>query len=104
MATPRKRRQNPTPPAPVEENLDEFVEEETTNFFEMLSEAEKIVEQPPAPVFRELSIIPSEDLGPRFVEAQPPAPQPQQKTKLNPPREVPQKRHPRNTPRFSRTK
>jgi hypothetical protein len=106
MATPRKRRSNS--PVKVSEIVEDFsqnfVEEEETEFFEMLKEAEKAVDVP-EPVFRELSIAPTEDLGPRFVpSAQLPTPQP-----ATPPKsaEVPQpvpKRHPRNIPKFSRHK
>jgi hypothetical protein len=108
MATPRKRRPTPLapiPPAePVKDNIEGFIEEVTTDLFERLAEAEKI-EDKPEPIFREETIVPTDDVGPRFVEVEKPpavtpAPAPKSATVPQP---VP-KRHPRNIPKFSRTK
>lgn len=55
-------------------------------------------------VFVEEVIVPTDDLGPRFVEVESvevktePTPEPKKQELLPPPR-----RHPRNVPRFSRT-
>jgi hypothetical protein len=107
MATPRKRHPiAPTKPPVdvVEDNIDEFTEEATAEIFEMLAEAEKVEDEPEVP-FREESIIPTDDVGPRFVEVEK---KPVAKTapvvqSPSTPQPVP-KRHPRNIPKFSRTK
>jgi hypothetical protein len=106
MATPRKRL--PNPPVKISEIVEEtpqnFVEREETEFLEMLIEAEKAVDVP-EPVFRELSIAPTEDLGPRFVPpAQLPTPQPKAAPKSAEVSQPVPKRHPRNIPKFSRYK
>jgi hypothetical protein len=108
MATPRKRRPNPLAPIPsaepVKDNIEEFIEEVTTDLFERLAEAEKI-EDKPEPIFREETIVPTDDVGPRFVEVERtptaiPASAPKPVTTPQPM----SKRHPRNIPKFSRTK
>jgi hypothetical protein len=79
------------------ENLEEFQEVTTNGVFEMIELAEEKVETAP---FFEDCIVPTEDLGLRFVET------PELTAKAAPtaaPLKAPPKRHPRNTPKFSRT-
>jgi hypothetical protein len=91
---------------PVEDNLEEFIEKATVDLFEMLAEAEKVEDVPepePEPEFREQAIVPTEDVGPRFTPVDQPLAQPV----VSKPAAVLQpapKRHPRNIPKFSRTK
>ena len=102
MATPRKRptsqgfssaeeEQQPVETAPIEETPDST----SQKMFETFS---RIVEAPPQ-IIEE--IVPTEDPGPRFVEPVAPTPAPA----VTPaPQPVAPRRHPRNIPKFSRTK
>ena len=79
------------------ENLEEFQEVAAKEVFEMIELAEEKVETAP---FFEDCIVPTEDLGLRFVETpEPAASAPPQVAPLK----APPRRHPRNTPKFSRT-
>ena len=103
MATPRKRptsqgflseeeEQQPIETTPIEEAL----ESTSQKMFETFS---RIVETPPQ-IIEE--IVPTEDPGPRFVEkVAPPNPAP---VAAPAPQPVAPRRHPRNIPKFSRTK
>jgi hypothetical protein len=102
MATPRKRstsqgfssaeeEQQPVETTPVEETPDSTLQK----MFETFSH---IVEAPPQ-IIEE--IVPTEDPGPRFVEPAAPSPAP---APAPSPQPVAPKRHPRNIPKFSRTK
>jgi SAM-dependent MidA family methyltransferase len=112
MATPR-RRSSPTPikrfeiekveetlevsEKPEEETVEELLEVVTNEIFEAIELTEEKV-QPE--VFVEESIVPTEDSSLRFASE----PEPVKAVTL--PVEVPKappKRHPRNTPKFSRT-
>jgi hypothetical protein len=108
MATPRKRSPGFTNQAnevTEEALLEEFLDVAATEVFESISQKEeeaseeKQAEKP----FVEEIIVPTEDLGPRFLEKEEepaPAPQPKPAPELKPaPR-----RHPRNVPKFSRTR
>jgi hypothetical protein len=80
-----------------QENVEEF-QEVAAN--ELLEEVELVEEKIETKVFFEECIVPTEDPGLRFVEALEPA------VEAAPPvvkLTVPPKRHPRNTPKFSRT-
>ena len=117
MATPRKRSSGFTKPAEElteEAQISEFLDEVATEMFETISqkekeEEEKVTESPaptPAPPVVE-SITPTEDLGPRFAEKVEESPQVVTPGVPTPPVEAvihPPKRHPRNIPRFSRTR
>lgn len=79
------------------ENLEEFQEVAASEVFEMIELAEEKVETAP---FFEDCIVPTEDPGLRFTEKVEPI------LKETPPvvaLKAPPKRHPRNTPKFSRT-
>ena len=80
-----------------EENIEEFLEFAAEETFALIELAEK---EPEAKPFVEESIVPTEDSNSRFlVEAE-------SDKAVTPPVEVPKappKRHPRNTPKFSRT-
>ena len=100
MATPRKRptsqgflseeeEQQPIETTPIEEAL----ESTSQKMFETFSH---IVETPPQ-IIEE--IVPTEDPGPRFVEPAAPSP-----PAVPAPQPVAPRRHPRNIPKFSRTK
>lgn len=100
MPSPRKR----YPAKPQEE-----VSEKVSNIF-----ADKNEESPsedtivnkieePLPVFIEESITPMPDPGPRFLEKElPPAEKPTVKTPGESPPQTPERKHPRNIPKFSR--
>ena len=101
MATSRKRSSG------FEKSSDEKVLENPANFEEMLESVKEIIEaedeaEPPviAPTpFVEETIVPTADLGPRFLEEPAPVkPGPKKLPELKPP----PKRQPRNVPRFSR--
>ena len=112
MATPRKRSPSSrtsgfgiesieetlnAPEKEERENLEEFQEVTDNEVFEMIELAEEKVETAP---FFEDCIVPTEDLGLRFVET------PEPTAKAAPPAaplKAPPRRHPRNTPKFSRT-
>ena len=80
-----------------QENLEEFQEVAANDVFEMIEVAEEKAE---TVAFFEESIIPTEDPGLRFVETpEPPTPLPLPSAPLK----APPRRHPRNTPKFSRT-
>lgn len=110
MATTRKR-SNPSgfiSPKPEEvkaeeASISEFLEENVREMFETISQTEEaVVEEKP---FVAESIIPVADPGPRFLEKEPqpmakPAPV-AQKTPGATLQPKPQRRHPRNVPRFS---
>jgi hypothetical protein len=114
MATPRKRSSGFTKPAEEvteKEQIEGFLDAVATETFETISRVEeeveveepKVVAPPPKKVtFIPEEIIPTEDAGPRFVEA---APQPVPQPKVEAPvLKAPPKRHPRNVPRFSARK
>lgn len=100
MAAPRKR---PSPGFSEEtkeevtekEDLEDLIDEVVTELFEEVEKREEEVKEEvkEAPL-RE--IIPTDDLGPRFVEA------PVVETKAPPPEFKRPRPHPRNTPRFTR--
>jgi|Laugresu1bdmlbsd_1035121.scaffolds.fasta_scaffold65096_2 hypothetical protein len=104
MATTRKRSSGFSTELETEnQELPEVTEtlepaEETS---EVHSE-EPVIEFKPEPApFVEETIVPLEDLGPRFLEtSEVPAPEPKKVTELQPQ----PKRQPRNVPRFSRTR
>ena len=119
MSAPRKRTPTPlatsgfkvesveeTPSAPEKEEqelLEEFIEVASNEVFEAIELAEEKVEKKvEVKTFVEQSIVPSEDLGPRFVETQE-LPVVAKATPPTPIGKAPPKRHPRNTPKFSRT-
>jgi hypothetical protein len=80
-----------------EENIEEFLEFAAEETFALIELAE---EKPEAKPFVEESIVPTEDPGLRFVA------EPEPVKTVTPSVEVPKappKRHPRNTPKFSRT-
>ena len=79
------------------ENLEEFQEVTANEVFEMIELAEEKIETAP---FFEDCIVPTEDLGLRFVETSEP---PAAATLPVAPLKAPPRRHPRNTPKFSRT-
>ena len=79
------------------ENIEELLEFAAEETFALIELAEK---EPEAKPFVEESIVPTENLGLRFVV------EPEPVKTVTPPVEVlkaPPKRHPRNTPKFSRT-
>ena len=80
-----------------QENLEEFQEVAANDVFEMIEVAEEKAE---TVAFFEESIIPTEDPGLRFVETPEP---PTAATLPVAPLKAPPRRHPRNTPKFSRT-
>lgn len=80
-----------------EENIEEFLESAAEETFALIELAE---EEPEVKPFIEESIVPTEDPGLRFVA------EPEPVKTVTPPTEVPKappRRHPRNTPKFSRT-
>jgi hypothetical protein len=80
-----------------QENLEEFQEVTAKEVFEMIELTEEKVE---AVAFFEECIVPTEDPGFRFTET------PEPTVKVAPPSaalKAPPRRHPRNTPKFSRT-
>jgi hypothetical protein len=101
MATTRKRTSGFSTNTETEEQF--FIE--ATETLEVTEETHEIImEEPVAEVksepFVEQTIVPTEDLGPRFLETPPaPAPEPKKAPTLQP---AP-KRHPRNVPKFSRS-
>ena len=99
MATTRRRSTGFQTPLETEEEPT-FPVEITP---ETISEVQEEVKEEPvsAPVFIEEMIVPSEDIGPRFIEEVPELP-----AKVIKPVELAKKpkRHPRNVPRFSRTR
>ena len=102
MATPRKRSSRYTKPAEEvteKAEVEEFLDVVSTEVFETISQTEESVE--PEKPFVEESIAPTPDEGPRFVEEAPAPPTPVEPALA--PRPKLQKRHARNTPRFSRT-
>jgi hypothetical protein len=102
MATTRKR----TSGFGMDTETEEQVLIEATETLEVTEEIHEIImEGPVAEVksepFVEQTIVPTEDPGPRFLEAPPtPAPAPKKAPTLQP---AP-KRHPRNIPKFSKTR
>ena len=100
----RRRSSGFTPPKDEETSIiEEFLDANAREMFEIISreeeEAEAKTEVAEATPFIPMEIVPTEDVGPRFVEevaapapVTPPAPQLQPKPK----------RHPRNIPKFSR--
>ena len=108
MATSRRKTSGFTSPDATEEvaSVEEFLDENAREMFETISQTESVTETKPAEVapFVEQEIIPTEDLGPRFV-TEVPTPQPQVVTPpATPQLQPPPKRHPRNVPKFSRFK
>ena len=108
MATTRKRSSgftNESGSVSEEKQLEEFLDAAAVEMFETLSREEEASTEETQVVkpFVEEIIVPTEDLGPRFLEkeAEPaPAPKPTPAPELKPR----PKRHPRNVPRFSRTR
>jgi hypothetical protein len=102
MATTRKR----TSGFSTDTESEEQVLVEATETLEVTEEIHEIImEEPVAEVksepFVEQTIVPMEDPGPRFLETPPaPAPAPKKAPTLQP---AP-KRHPRNVPKFSRSR
>lgn len=110
MATTRKRSTSSGFSAPKSEEVKaeeaaiaEFLEESAREMFETISRSEEpVVEEKP---FVAESITPTPDPGPRFLDKEP---QPVA-TPVSPPQKEPgitlkpkpQRRHPRNVPRFS---
>ena len=80
-----------------QENLEEFLEVAYNEVVEMIELAEEKVEA--APFFEEC-IVPTEDPGLRFTETPEPA---VEVAPLPAALKAPPRRHPRNTPKFSRT-
>jgi hypothetical protein len=80
-----------------EENIEEFLEFAAEETFTLIEFAEK---EPEAKPFVEESIVPTEDPGLRFVAE--PEPVKVVAPLVEAPK-APPKRHPRNTPKFSRT-
>jgi hypothetical protein len=116
MATTRKRSSGFTKPAEEvteEAQLSEFLDEVATEMFETISQKEEEAKEEPAPqpkvstpVIIE-SILPVEDVGPRFVDVEPEE-ELKQATKATTPTPAPAprnahppKRHPRNVPKFT---
>lgn len=105
MATSRKRSSG------FEKSLEENSLENPANLEEMLEPVKEIIEaenEAESPViynvpFVEETIVPTPDLGPRFLEESTPTPEPAPSPKT-PVLQPPPKRHPRNVPRFSRTR
>ena len=102
MATPKRRTSgfNTEPEAKQEEEIQEFLDVVATEMFETMShKEEETVEKKP---FVAPEITPTPDPGPRFLpkEEQPP----DTATPKVPPQPVAPRRHPRNVPKFSRTK
>jgi hypothetical protein len=82
-----------------EKEIQEFLDVAATEMFETISrEEEKAVEEKP---FIAPEITPTPDAGPRFL---PKEEQPAAKAPQAPPQPVAPRRHPRNVPKFSRTK
>ena len=99
MATPRKRPSSGFSEKPKEETIEK---QEIEEFLEVaiedvLQTIEKVEENPKEGILPE--IVPTEDVGPRFILAAPPEKQPEM-PEVQPKKP---KRHPRNTPRFART-
>jgi hypothetical protein len=93
MATTRRRSTGFDP-------VSEEAEPEFASLEELVEETKETEEVKDSPVFVEEFIAPSEDVGPRFVEETVELlPEPKKTVKA----ETSPKRHPRNTPRFSRT-
>lgn len=105
MATTRKRSSGFSQKDESEEaRVEELLEEVSTELFEIINEKEEaaLTIEPPVKAFVEESIIPTEDVGPRFLgEKLPALPVNQEVTE---PKVKSIRRHPRNTPKFSRTK
>jgi hypothetical protein len=128
MAPARRRNSLPPTPKPSTEKVkvDEFLDEVATEMFETISRIEEKPEKE-TPVEPETkatptiieSIVPTEDLGPRFIEEtsekvaevtkKPPTPRTTVDPRVAPPPQItttpqltpPPKRHPRNVPKFS---
>ena len=111
MVAPRKKTSGFTS-KPVEsteemKEVEEFIEDTTFEILTEVSKEEKTTTSPELAPFVVESITPTEDLGPRFVEkveeppkaVTPEASASSVKAVVHPP-----KRHPRNVPRFSRTR
>jgi len=126
MAPPRKRSTSsfipPSKPKEEKVEVEELREKNATEMFETISRIEEETkvgtpvepEVAPIPVVID-SIVPTEDVGPRFVEETPPkvvvakpeAPviaSPTQTPSAVPQLTHPPKRHPRNIPKYSRYK
>jgi hypothetical protein len=110
MANPRRRTSGFTSDSEVNEDtsavcmtedtlVEEFLEEAVTEMVEIISHNEaQVTEETP---FVAPSIAPTPDCGPRFI---PKEEQPVATTPKAPPQPVAPRRHPRNVPKFSRTK
>jgi hypothetical protein len=106
MATSRRKTAGFTAPETEEEtaSVERLLEENAAEMFETISQTESVTETKPveAAPFVEQEIIPTEDVGPRFVEELlPPSHAP---NAVAPKLKNPPKRHPRNIPKFSRFK
>lgn len=102
MATTRKRTsgfsEKPKEESTEQEEIEQMLDVLAQDTFEEISKKEELVV-----TFIPQEIVPTEDVGPRFVEETPAPPTPvvqQSAQKLQPP----PKRHPRNIPKFSRYK
>lgn len=103
MATPRKRYSSKPQPE-VSEKVSN-ISAELEKAAEEKDEVLPVVFDEPEPVFVEKSITPMPDPGPRFLDKEPPAPEPPTTQAPGVPLEQPPKRkHPRNVPKFSRYK
>jgi hypothetical protein len=101
MATTRKRSSGFSTGAEENDtNLDEIAEIVEEQAAEKMEEPLPVV-TPPSKPFVEETIVPSEDVGPRFVKEVEPPPAIE---KVAPKLSVAPKRHPRNIPKFSRHK
>lgn len=101
MATTRRKSSSGfTTPKEEEEikSVEEFLEECTQEILEVASQLEEKAETQAPVVLPE--IVPTEDLGPRFVE-QPAIVESETKVVVAQKLQPPPKRHPRNIPKFS---
>ena len=106
MATSRRKTAGFTVPGTEEEtvSIEGLLDENAAEMFETISQTDPVAETTPVEVapFVEQEIIPTEDVGPRFVEELPPPPH--TPNAVAPKLQNPPKRHPRNIPKFSRFK
>lgn len=105
MVTRRKSSGFTTPQEEETASIEEFLDASAREMFETISREEEAVEAKTEVVeatpFIPLEIVPTEDVGPRFVEeVAEPIPTPTTTPQLQPK----PKRHPRNIPKFSRYK
>lgn len=102
MATTRRKSSSgfTTPKKEEEEinSVEEFLEESAQEVLTVVSQLEEKVEAQAPAVLPE--IVPTEDVGPRFVE-QPTVSEPEPQVVIAQKLQPPPKRHPRNIPKFS---